>query len=123
MAKILIPGMRRNPHNSVLFLSMKENNYFIPILLAICDFNSIAVKNILLRASCEVCYCINTFKEVPVIRYRFVGIATLSSFHSACPSIAKFFRCTLACVCMRVCRKIKSLQNRKYTNCIVLFFW
>lgn len=47
MVKILTPVMRGKTHNSVLSL-MKESNYFTPMSLAICDFNTIAFKNILL---------------------------------------------------------------------------
>lgn len=38
--------MRGKTHNSVLSLSMKKSNYFTPMSLAICDFNTIAFKNI-----------------------------------------------------------------------------
>lgn len=46
MFKFLTPVMRGKTHNSVLSLSMKKSNYFTPMSLAICDFNTIAFKNI-----------------------------------------------------------------------------
>lgn len=42
-AEILTPVVRGMAHSSVLSLSMKDNN-FILISLAICDFNTIALR-------------------------------------------------------------------------------